>query len=434
MNILHRIVLFTLFFSIIFCSCKRDNSNNPPEPPLMQGTVRDKGIPDGPKVTKIIGATGGTIATADKKITLTVPPGAVAAATEFSIQPITNTIPGARGQSFRLLPEGQTFTKPIELTFKYDSTHTDSTSSQLLFIAYQAKDNTWKCLAQTELDETNQTLKITTTHFSDWGIFAEFDMGFKPNEVMVKQQSKIFLEGPAFYYDNISTNNEYTLAENATLKDPNNFRNWSVYQAGTLQPSADRQSAIYTAPDTVPKVNPVQISVEIYNFIPPKSRPRKGAKGKAIILGNLKILENTYFKGSADGVPFDMINPFFLEGSNNFYLSGGMPDSALFGIFIYPKGNVKGTYSWRTDQAPGSAHAAYAKAYRDGNGFENGYTTCDKEKVLSSGKINVEEEIKDNVRYLVGSFDVILYGVKGYCPDQVITKINIRGKFRLKSL
>ncbi|WP_437898917.1 DUF5050 domain-containing protein [Sorangium sp. So ce124] len=58
----------------------------------------------------------GGVFTGDDGFKIEVPPGAVSAATELTIESIEDAREGAVGPTYRLGPEGQTFAKPIKLT------------------------------------------------------------------------------------------------------------------------------------------------------------------------------------------------------------------------------------------------------------------------------------------------------------------------------
>src|SRR5713101_839974 len=73
------------------------------------------GTPEGPNVTKVIGPAGGTLASPDGRLTLTVPPNALTETVAFSIQPIANKAEGGLGLAYRLEPNGKTFTTPLEI-------------------------------------------------------------------------------------------------------------------------------------------------------------------------------------------------------------------------------------------------------------------------------------------------------------------------------
>jgi hypothetical protein len=76
------------------------------------------GTPKGNPVTGRIGPNGGSLASGDGALTLTVPPGAVAAETTFSIQPVTNTAFGGLGDALRLDASGASLAQPLTLTWR----------------------------------------------------------------------------------------------------------------------------------------------------------------------------------------------------------------------------------------------------------------------------------------------------------------------------
>jgi hypothetical protein len=76
-----------------------------------------KGDPQGTATVQTIDAAGGSLTSADGRVTLDMPAGALSTATTVSIQPITNTTPNGLALNYRLEPEGTTFAVPVSLTF-----------------------------------------------------------------------------------------------------------------------------------------------------------------------------------------------------------------------------------------------------------------------------------------------------------------------------
>jgi hypothetical protein len=124
-----------------------------------------KGTPTGPALTVTIGSAGGSLVSADGTFTVTVPAGAVATATEFGIQPITNESPGGLGPAYRLTPHGPTFSKPVKLTSRYSQTEV---SPEGLGIAFQDNSGVWWGKLDSAFDEATRTISASTTHFGDW--------------------------------------------------------------------------------------------------------------------------------------------------------------------------------------------------------------------------------------------------------------------------
>ena len=85
------------------------------------GAATSVGVPTGPSTTKSIGPEGGSLTSADGRISVNVPPNAVAAAVDFGVQPITNLGQGGVGSAYRLEPSGQKFARSIKVSFRYDA-------------------------------------------------------------------------------------------------------------------------------------------------------------------------------------------------------------------------------------------------------------------------------------------------------------------------
>ncbi|MEO7256224.1 MAG: hypothetical protein ABIZ64_18515 [Casimicrobium sp.] len=126
------------------------------------------GTPNGTPVSLSIGAAGGSLTSADGKMTLTVPANAVSSATTFTIQPITNEAPGGAGGAYRLLPDGQTFASPVKLDFAYNDQDLRGTDPDALGVAFQDNKRFWRSLKTVQLDQVNRKLTVSTSHFSDW--------------------------------------------------------------------------------------------------------------------------------------------------------------------------------------------------------------------------------------------------------------------------
>src|SRR5689334_6890130 len=88
-----------------------DVENVSPDP-----ETTDKGIPNGPSVSQVIGTTGGSVTSADGLLTVSIPAGALASTKTITIQPITNNVSLGVGGGYRLGPEGTTFAQPVTLT------------------------------------------------------------------------------------------------------------------------------------------------------------------------------------------------------------------------------------------------------------------------------------------------------------------------------
>ena len=126
------------------------------------------GTPNGTPVSASIGPAGGTLTSADGKLTLTVPVNAVASSVAFTIQPVSNEAPGGTGNAYSLLPDGQTFAVPVKIAFRYDDLDVAGTVPEAFDVAYQNAQRFWRVFKVVQLDKTNRVLTISTSHFTSF--------------------------------------------------------------------------------------------------------------------------------------------------------------------------------------------------------------------------------------------------------------------------
>ena len=154
-------------------SCGGSQTHAPPLPP-NEIAVTPVGAAAGEAVQAMVPATGGTLVSADGRLTLDVPAGALPTSQLLSIQPITNQAPGGVGVAYRLGPEGTAFSAPVKLTFKYGDADTAGSEALALKVAYQNTDGSWGALKSITRDDTARTIGVQTSHFSDWSLVAEW--------------------------------------------------------------------------------------------------------------------------------------------------------------------------------------------------------------------------------------------------------------------
>ncbi|MVM35201.1 hypothetical protein GO755_34575 [Spirosoma sp. HMF4905] len=436
-----------LILSGFFACQKPTDAVNPTDPApsvpkdttTIQGVVYDKGTPVGEPVRKAIGPEGGTLASADGTLTLTIPAGAVAKTTTFTVQPVTPTLPGLiGGLSFRLLPEGQTFAQPVKLQYHYDTTSLDGTSSQLLFMAYQGSDGYWKALTNTELDESAQTLTVTTKHFSDWGAFAEYYMTVNPYEVMPGQSAKFTIS----MYDiklnkdsGVENAEEVFLAQQHALQDPGNIRNWQLFGPGGFNVDASRVSGTYLAAANVVQ-GYATVTVEIYNFLPPSQQPRKGAAGKAIIKRAIHI-GGTYFRAIFDGQTYDCDNFGLIDTGEGYLIQGNLTNTKGLSLNLHVQSIQVGSYPFYQGGADNEEHingkaivATVDLLNPQPSSYHSYYYDCNND-VASPGHVTITKVEQVNGQTIVtGSYTATLYQVKGFCPDQTVSKKEVQAEFR----
>ncbi len=319
-----------LFFSTILAACFSLASCKKSDPERQVTTVEPiktaKGVAAGPAVSKQIGSGGGELISSDGNLKLTVPAGAVSAATEFSIQPITNTLFEEDGRmAYRLLPEGTTFSKAIQLEFTYTPGDTVNTTEDLLTVAFQRADGAWKVMP-TVLDKAAKKLKVETTHFSDWTITGGLYINAENIFLGMGQKTKLWVY--SVYRPSVpgsSSDDDDVLAplppriEPADREKIESINNWRIAPGGiggitveSGQLGKMQTEAEYSAPATMtPNRKTVTITVDVngYNLIKDPAAPGGVRRMNRIILFEHLTLVKEYMKGSFDGKDFEFVSP-----------------------------------------------------------------------------------------------------------------------------
>ncbi|GAO42608.1 hypothetical protein [Flavihumibacter petaseus] len=246
-----------MLFTILFSCSKTDQ----PEPVSNTPLITLPGQPDGPSVTKSIGTAGGTISTADGRIRLEIPAGALAEERTISIQPVSNQLPSGYGKAYRLEPHDIQFQQPARVTFHYDTAAIRNTVPDLLGIAYQDSSGSWLLAGEPELDRELHTLSVNTTHFSDWGFFPF--VYIDPWEATIDPGGQLDLRVMCTLpedYPEIIIPGQTPVNEPAPVKS-RFLGAWDYSGDGILEGEGGRRH--YTAPNQAPRINPEAISVEV---------------------------------------------------------------------------------------------------------------------------------------------------------------------------
>ena len=135
-------LLLTVSAILMLPGCKKISdgivSAIPDEP-----TITAVGAPVGNVVTKLIGKSGGSIASADGNAELIFPAGALNDNISITVQAITNNAPNGVANAYRFLPQGIKFLKPVTLKFHYTAKDLAATLSDLMGIAFQQSSGIW---------------------------------------------------------------------------------------------------------------------------------------------------------------------------------------------------------------------------------------------------------------------------------------------------
>src|SRR5678815_3080304 len=98
------------------------------------------------------------------------PASASGAETDITIQPITNTAWGGVGSGYRLLPDGLTFSAPVEINFSLEDSLLAGSDTLFVDGARQDDEGVWGILKHRYIDWEARKLICTTSHFSDYTV------------------------------------------------------------------------------------------------------------------------------------------------------------------------------------------------------------------------------------------------------------------------
>jgi hypothetical protein len=233
----------------------------------MTPAVTLVGSPTGNAVTAVIGTAGGSVTSADGKVKITLPAGALAGDTTVGIQPISNMAPGGLGDAYRLTPEGTQFAAPATLSFALSTEDLNGTTLSQANIASQNASGQWQ-VSPVSRDVNSRTLTVSSSHFSDWSRVSGLQL--RPPSATLPIGKSTTLHIRVCYLVDEGDDLFSLLADcqddlSGPLP-PNSPLNWQVNgtlggsdAVGTL--SADGIQAVYTAPGQPPAANPVAVSV-----------------------------------------------------------------------------------------------------------------------------------------------------------------------------
>ena len=166
-------------------SCKKKTERSPAEAdsggfkasldmkPRNASLTRDPAQPPAPVLkptSAIIGQRGGTLASSDGKLRVSVPAGALAGDTEVRIKPGTDEAGGSFGSVYELSPEGTTFAEPISLVWVLSDADLARTNLENLVVRSRESNGRWIVQSNVERNESDHTIRVSAKHFSQWDL------------------------------------------------------------------------------------------------------------------------------------------------------------------------------------------------------------------------------------------------------------------------
>jgi hypothetical protein len=118
----------------------------------------------------VIGAAGGTVASADGIVAVTIPPGALANDVTITVTPTTSPGAPTLSQVYEIGPTGTQFATPATILFHFGSLNLAGTSANSIQLATFAGG--WVSLTDAVTDLDAQTISAPTMHLSPYALVA----------------------------------------------------------------------------------------------------------------------------------------------------------------------------------------------------------------------------------------------------------------------
>jgi hypothetical protein len=266
----------------------------PDQPVYAPGQPTPPGKAVGEPTTKNIGPEGGTITTADGKLSLVFPAGALKASTPITIQPVENQVPAPFGDlAFEFMPKGLKPLKPVEVVRHYLPEEMNGTVPEAVGIAIQKADNVWHGRVNLTVDKNKRTLTTSFPGFDHPMSYYEQILMSPYKAVLLPRQEQ---EIKIIYTDRRGAKDEDLVpVPMPVVLKRHEVRNWKVNgesQQGGGKPanpvsghfvfSDEGGWGTYYAPAAVPPgaYNPVAVSVEL----------NLKSKGMIMLVGNYNIV------------------------------------------------------------------------------------------------------------------------------------------------
>lgn len=255
---------------LLVAACKKDKKS--PAPHQETDEITKEGVTTEPPKTATIGTAGGKLTSRDGKLEINIPQGALTTNTEISVVAISNTSSAGFGLNYRLSPHIN-FTKPVKLTFSYASSEDSISAPATLGIISRNEKGMWELRRRSKLDQSNKTISVETTHFSDWAAARMIKLSPAYSEIEPKGSVKITPYAcvalkEIFDLDKVFNPNGPD--ESLTIVEPYELPSDYVVDMYVIGSGGEGigqikatgiSSVIYTATgDAFPKINPVTIA------------------------------------------------------------------------------------------------------------------------------------------------------------------------------
>ncbi|GAB3343048.1 hypothetical protein GCM10027299_58420 [Larkinella ripae] len=395
MNVKHCLLVGWAFLAAL-TSCKHEPDPVEPteKPPVEAAKPFPTGTPLGAPKTFTVGPAGGEWKDPEIGLTLSIPAGALTTETVLSVQPVESTCPAGLGKSIRLLPHDIAFAKPVTIAFSYAALKDSLGTTSGLTLAYQDEKGLWNLALSRVVDETTQTIKVATTHFSDWSIATAVRLLPCSVTLSEKQEQpfKLIQYIRIDSYEEFShlINDDDLLAPLVPEKvkiiyegqplDPKYVKegSWELnsvdpdVEEGEIFPEPNQSRALYKAPAFIP--HPISVGVSVaFNT----------KKGKILFVGNVELFPKNALVYRIGGGPWKTIHDTFVVRQKGEFALGGFDAANEIGISLIWTGEA-GTYRWAMVNQVKNSTAFALQDIKGNNHYEAQYYQ-EKEGFVNSG-------------------------------------------------
>ena len=412
---MNKIFLFASLLLVFFSSCKKEqNGAIPYKGPSP--VSRPEGDPTGDLKSIQIGAEGGEFTSADGKLKVIIPAGAVSEPTNFQVQPITNTADAGVGGGYRLFPHDLNFAKPVILQFSYEDLVDSIASEDVLSIAYQADDGIWHMVRPHYLDKANKTIQTPTTHFSDWVLITWLKLIPASAELGTSEELGLSVLNYHPYSDDLlaplvsSDNSTLPLGE-GTPVPASLIKKWQLTGPGKLTGSGN--TGTYLAPATAAAETNATVVVEL-----------KSSAHQLLLLSNIKIVGEYIRFRYGNGEWITIPGHIGVATGNQSGLGGEGEDDVLTIIWT----GTSGTFNWNYN----GGNCAMSLTNQMLSLYYVAYIETTEGQVDNSGGSITIDNWGPVGTVVTGRFNVSPSGIRSGLSGRQIGTESVEGTFRVK--
>jgi hypothetical protein len=411
-TILPALAISALYFSLL-TACSKPIADNPV---IYTPTTYAQGDVDGLRVEQNIGSSGGQITSADGKLTLSIPAGALSSNTQISIQGVTRSILIGAETSYRILPADITLAKPVTISLSYDETQIDGFDEDVLDLIRQDNTGTWKRIKNTQIDKTVKTLMAESAYLGDYSFTGSYRV--TPDKTGLGEgESAILIITTVQEEETGEDEKEAALGRLYAIDKMGDVETWTKRGAGEILPRGT--TAEFKAP--VPLTG--QITTEVFVTIKNINRKLRSSNGKLQLKRKITMSSESFMSGYYDGTPFTCVGVTASIMSGVTMIQGVTAGGKT--VLIMAKGTNVANYPYGN---PAEAGKAEIRCDISGVFYETVYTVCGTPSSTKYAGGGMTITNYQNGGTIAGEFTATLYDDFG-C--QLRTK-KITGVFKVK--